>query len=714
MQVGLIPTLLKNIFKARTLTPGLVLFSVATFLVGTMGFMYQIVLPLSAGAANSNWDVSGAYVVSFDGYKHDMALAQDTNGNITGGGGYLAGEPYTYAWAITSGSVDEDTIHLTAEYTLGAIGTTMHMTGTILPNGTLSGTWDDNFGGSRTGSWSTISGNASMLMLPGSLSAEDFGVVQYDTGLGYLSGYSAGFGLTGATFEDAQSVVIKLYAGPTLLQTNTATAKVGNDIVGNQISTPFDISGTFDYAADGYWVNVRSSEYGQTATATKVVATVTLKSGKIVTAQHTNLTGDPTTIYPPAPTSDVRVTIFKMIDGAIATANSAHNTDFPMSATWDADNIGAGTGEYALSELGYGGDSTPYRAQTTLMATGADYSTKELTTGAHVGANCAVGKHFALVGYTTGNNYGEAFAATPTTTAPNFKNLTMNKTVLVWNSDCEHPTPTDMVYVTINKFIDGKMATSGSAHNYSFPMKATWETTNVGTGTALYSLENASASPYQAKTVAMKKGAQYSTKEMVNGAVVGAQCATGRPFALLGYTVGNTYAQAASGTPTMPMPNFTNLTSDKYVIVWNRDCLTWDGEVEEGDGVLAVTSIQGIDTSATANGSFADGWEYLFRITMPMSEPNLAMKFSNWTRNGGNGSIAVANNMRISSLQANNGGATVLLTAADTYSTPALHMTGDLNAIMAGRQVEVTVEVAIPAGTPSGNYTTNYGVRSTP
>jgi len=135
-------------------------------------------------------------------------------------------------------------------------------------------------------------------LFSGSLTAEDFGVVSYDTGLGMLRGYTAGFGLTDATFFGAQSVVVQLYSGATLLQTNTATAQVGIDITGAQISTPFDVSGTFNYATDGYWTNVRETQYGQSEPATRVVATVTLHNGKVVTAENTLLTGDPTTIYP--------------------------------------------------------------------------------------------------------------------------------------------------------------------------------------------------------------------------------------------------------------------------------------------------------------------------------------------------------------------------------------------------------------------------------
>lgn len=137
-------------------------------------------------------------------------------------------------------------------------------------------------------------------LFTGTLSAEDFGVVNYDTGLGMIKGYTAGFGLADNTFAGATSVVVKLYsAGDVLLQTNTAILpKFNADITGTQFSSPFDVSGAFDYATDGYWTNVRETQFGQSVPATKVVATVTLANGKVVTATNTNLTGDPTTIYP--------------------------------------------------------------------------------------------------------------------------------------------------------------------------------------------------------------------------------------------------------------------------------------------------------------------------------------------------------------------------------------------------------------------------------
>ena len=73
----------------------------------------------------------------------------------------------------------------------------------------------------------------------------------------------------------------------------------------------------------------------------------------------------------------------------------------------------------------------------------------------------------------------------------------------------------------------------------------------------------------------------------------------------------------------------------------------------------------------------------------------------------------VANNMRISSEQADNDGATVTITAANEYSDD-LRMVEDLDPAMPGLQVQVLVEVRIPTGTDDGSYVTSYGIRSMP
>ncbi len=269
--------------------------------------MSLFVVPLGAALQTQAsvlpiWDVTGSYTIDMNylgtDYEHGMTLTQDSAGNITGFGGSPAVGP-VYTWVIATGTINANVIDITANYTATADAVTpqtvLHIVGTVATSGAMSGTWSDNYqGGDRSGTWTTTTGEA---LAQGTLQGEDFGVVSYDTGMGMLKGYTAGFGLNDATFEGAQSIVIELYSSTTLLQTNISTAKVTADVTGNQISSPFDVSGTFDYAADGYWTNTRSTEYGQTLAATRVVATVVLANGKTVTAENMVLVGDPSTIF---------------------------------------------------------------------------------------------------------------------------------------------------------------------------------------------------------------------------------------------------------------------------------------------------------------------------------------------------------------------------------------------------------------------------------
>lgn len=513
-------------FLNNTLGKSASAIAIAAIVFGTFGFSLGASVPVAHAAAAPNWDASGTYVINENylgtDYPHDMTLTQDGSGNLTGNGGSPAGTD-TYTWVITSGSVSGDSIDFLANYTATPDAVTpqtvLHLTGTIAPDGTISGTWSDNYqGGDRSGTVATVSGAATAL--PGSLSAQDFGVMDQSG----VKGYTAGFGLTDATFSGAQSVVMQLYSGATLLQTNTATALVGTTITGSDISSPFDVFGTFDYAADGYWTNVRGTEYGQTLIPTKVVATVTLANGKVVTAENDNLTGDPTTIFPP-----------------------------PAAPTVSSLSMATGTTS--------GGDSV-------------------IITGTGLGGATAV-------------NFGSTTAS-----------------------------------------ISADTDTSITA------------TSPAGTGTV---------------------------------------------------DVTVTTANGTSATST----------ADQFTYVLS-------GTVTGDQGTLAVTSIDSTKTSATADGTFANGWIYTFHVTVPLNEPNVAMKFADWVNNTPPGTIPVAGNMRISSAQADNAGATVLLSAANTYSTPSLHITGDLDPTTPGMQVAITVEVAVPVNTTNGSYTTSYGVQTLP
>jgi hypothetical protein len=119
------------------------------------------------------WNVTGVTSFSFylgidttTPYTHDATLTQ--NGQvITGvGGGYpVSGPPYSYYWHVTAGSVVGNTLSLTWVYdgAPDAAGAVTTMTGTIAPNGSIAGTWQDNYpppNGSRTGTFTAPAGSA--------------------------------------------------------------------------------------------------------------------------------------------------------------------------------------------------------------------------------------------------------------------------------------------------------------------------------------------------------------------------------------------------------------------------------------------------------------------------------------------------------------------------------------------------------------------------
>jgi hypothetical protein len=157
-------------------------------------------------------------------------------------------------------------------------------------------------------------------------------------------------------------------------------------------------------------------------------------------------------------------------------------------------------------------------------------------------------------------------------------------------------------------------------------------------------------------------------------------------------------------TVTTPAGTSAASTADQFTYELGG---TVTGGVIPG-GKLNVTSVTPVITTGTADGTFAHGWSYLFNITVPTTEPNLSMKFSDWT---GAGTLPVAGNMRISSAQAASS-APITVSAAGVYSSPALDMIGSLSTSTPGLHVQVLVEVQIPINTVNGSYTTNYGVQT--
>ena len=129
-------------------------------------------LTFNAIQANTNtcgtfWNVTPTTQLTFfltgssTPFTHHVTLTQ--NGQTVGGsGGYpLEGGVDTFHWNITSGSLIGSALSLTAAYDFGAPGTTMTISGTVNADGSITGSWSDNYGGgTRTGTFTSPAGSA--------------------------------------------------------------------------------------------------------------------------------------------------------------------------------------------------------------------------------------------------------------------------------------------------------------------------------------------------------------------------------------------------------------------------------------------------------------------------------------------------------------------------------------------------------------------------
>lgn len=207
-------------------------------------------------------------------------------------------------------------------------------------------------------------------------------------------------------------------------------------------------------------------------------------------------------------------------------------------------------------------------------------SAEELLTTPLVGESCDGAHQYALQGYTTGTTLQSAISATKVLTHPSLTNLSGDNYIIVWNTKCQ---PIQTLKVHMLKYLDGQVADATSANSYLFPMSATWQTANLNGGaiaSGTYVLGNhfgGAADLYGADTALMNSPADYSTYEITGTAgndvlPIGAQCIPGR-FRLKGYQISETdFTNAAAQTLTITVPTFTNISSDRYVIVVNETC----------------------------------------------------------------------------------------------------------------------------------------------
>ncbi len=162
----------------------------------------------------------------------------------------------------------------------------------------------------------------------------------------------------------------------------------------------------------------------------------------------------------------------------------------------------------------------------------------------------------------------------------------------VLNFTTDTPPMPSSVKVTITKYINGAQATANNTNSASFPMSATWSATNIGSGTGSYALSTVgfnNPDAYKATTSDMSPGANYSTEETAS-----TSCTEAYPFSFVGYSTGNNLEAASTAPITTTVPAFTNITSDKFIIVWNKTCPPAPVHVSPADNTTNTTAGQAL------------------------------------------------------------------------------------------------------------------------
>ncbi len=144
------------------------------------------------------------------------------------------------------------------------------------------------------------------------------------------------------------------------------------------------------------------------------------------------------------------------------------------------------------------------------------------------------------------------------------------------------PLPT--VKVTIAKYINGVLATAVNTNSAAFSMHAIYPGGQGDYNLSTTGFNNPTA--YMATTSDMPSGSDYSTYENPI-----TPCTEAFPFDFVGYSTGDSLVEAAGATVSMTVPAFTGLTSDKFVIVWNKTCPPAPTHVSPADGSM-LTSAQ--------------------------------------------------------------------------------------------------------------------------
>ena len=127
-----------------------------------------------------------------------------------------------------------------------------------------------------------------------------------------------------------------------------------------------------------------------------------------------------------------------------------------------------------------------------------------------------------------------------------------------------------MPTVTLVSYVDGQPSTAATVNNDTFSMHVKF---TGGEGDYLLGPVGVNtANPYQLVETLPSGTNNFSTYENIFGAV-GASCASQLPYIFSGYSVGDSLSAAAAASPTMTMPDLSNISTNKFIVVYL--CLTY-------------------------------------------------------------------------------------------------------------------------------------------
>ena len=685
----------------------------SALVLSTFAFSFGAAVPLAQASNPPNWNTTGDYVVNMvlgsTSYPHDMHLTQDSSGNLTGGGGSPAGAN-VYTWVIDSGSVSGNAIAFTAHYTATADASTTVLTvaGSINPDGSMSGTWSDNYPGpasaatTRTGTWTTTSGAAASIP-----SIPTVVTVTQSNLQGWTASSAAG----------AQASIV------------ADSSHTGNGAL--ELTTTSDVNSVTHFTRA---FDVPLSDLSQLSYDTKQIAAADTTNGNATLRISINLDGTGTTV-------DDQLMYEPYYNG------------FSGSTGWNTWTITKNSGELwsnygvtynGITNTGAGGagqnvtlaDVLHNHPNAKIVGLVVSMGTYNVSQNVHV-------DDVTLNGTTYDFELSPAsvtVAANPVTSTGATLNGTNGDTAADYTSfwwgttNISDPSPSASPTLPSGWSHADFPGTQAAGASFSDPLTGLTPNTPYyfvawvridGTwypGAVLHFTTGGSETPAAPTVSAISPNtgtiAGGNTVTITGTGFTGATAVTFGGMATTSFSVngdGTSITVASPATTTTGIVNVTVTTPGGTSALSAADQFTYElvGTVTSA-GVLHVDSIVATKTSATSDGTFANGWVYTFNITVPTGETNLAMKFANWLN--GTNVLPVAHNMRIFSAQSSNAtneASAIPLTAADTYSSP-LHITGDLASSTPGLQVAVTVEVAIPVGTADGSYTTSYGVQTQP